>query len=98
MGGVEDLADELARDAIAAAKRLGDPGLIEKVSKTLGDTSTTTQEAYLTAVRVRLAAERARNFIEAQLAKAPKGVAVGPEIDISSLRIMNAADDGAGGH
>jgi len=98
MGVVEDLADELARDAIAAAKRLGDPGLIEKVSKTLGDTSTTTQEAYLTAVRVRLAAERARNFIETQLAKAPQGVAVGPEIDISGQRIMNAADDGAGGH
>lgn len=73
MGVVEDLADELARDAIAAAKRLGDPGLIEQVSKTLGDTSTTTQEAYLTAVRVRLAADRARKSSRPGWPRPPQG-------------------------
>ena len=72
MGITEDLADALARDAIEAAKVLEDDLLIEQIAKTLGDSSTTTQEAFLTAVRVRLAEKRARKFLETKLNAALK--------------------------
>ena len=72
MGITEDLADALARDAIEAAEVLEDDLLIEQVAKTLGDSSTTTQEAFLTAVRVRLAEKRARKFLETKLNAALK--------------------------
>lgn len=98
MGVVEELANELARDAIAAANRLGDTGLIDQVAKTLGATSASIQEAYLTAVRVHLAADRARKFIEDKLAQASAGPDVRSGIDIPTQRIMNAADDGVSGH
>jgi hypothetical protein len=95
MGVVDDLADGLAKDTIAVAETVGDPLLIDRVSKMLGDTSTTTQEAFLTAVRVRLAEKRARKYIEEIAAKAPKGAA---KVDLSERKIMNATDDGAAGH
>ncbi len=97
MSVVEDLADALAKDTIHAAEELGDPTLIDKVSKMLGDTSTTTQEAYLTAVRVRLAEARARKFIVAEMAKGPKNPG-GEKIDLSSRKIMNATEENPGGH
>ena len=49
MGITEDLADALARDAIAAAEKLGDDKVISEVSDELGASSTTVQEAFLTA-------------------------------------------------
>ncbi len=70
MGTTEDLADALARDAIAAAARLGDETLIDDIGRALGASSTTTQEAYNTAVRVRLAEQRARQMLDQRLAKA----------------------------
>ncbi|SMX34808.1 hypothetical protein [Actibacterium lipolyticum] len=63
MGVVEDLADALAKDAIEAAEKLGDEKLITEVAKVLGNSSTTTEEAYLTSIRVRLAEARARKFL-----------------------------------
>ena len=70
MGVLEDLADGLARDALAAAKELGDETLVDELSKIIGDTSQTTQEAFLTSVRVRRAEERGRAFLEKKLAEA----------------------------
>lgn len=64
MGVTEDLADALAQDAIAAADELGDDRLIEEVAEALGATSSTTQEAFMTSVRVRLAERRARRLLE----------------------------------
>ncbi len=96
MGIVDDLADGLAKDAIDVAEALGDPTILEKVSKMLGDTSTTTQESYLTAVRVRLAEKRARKFIAALQIEAAKSTKA--RVDLSDQRIMNASDDGAVGH
>lgn len=68
MGVTEDLADALARDAIDAAEKLGDDLLLDQIAKVLGDSSTTTQEAFLTAVRVRKSEIRARKFLEAKIA------------------------------
>ncbi len=69
MGVTEDLADALAKDTIAAAEKLGDERLVEEVAKIIGATSTTTQEAFLTAARVRTAEARARRFLEERLRK-----------------------------
>lgn len=70
MGVTEDLADKLAADAIAASQEFGDEKLIEDIARLLGDTSSTTQEAFLTAVRVRLAEARARQMLEGRIARA----------------------------
>lgn len=70
MGTTEDLADALARDVIAAMDELGDDRFYEKVSRMLADSSPTTQEAFMMAVRVRLAERRARRFLEDHLAQA----------------------------
>ncbi|MCG7574733.1 hypothetical protein MHM39_14265 [Phaeobacter sp. CNT1-3] len=67
MGVTEDLADALAKDTIEAAEAMGDERLIDEVSKQLGASSQTTQEAFMTAVRVRLAEKRARGFLQDKL-------------------------------
>jgi hypothetical protein len=69
MGITEDIADRLAKEAIEAEEKLGDDRLVNQVSEVIGGSSTTTQEAYLTAVRVRRSEARARKFIAEKLAK-----------------------------
>lgn len=63
MGITDDLADELAKDAIKAMKIIGDENFLSEVAQVLGATSITTQEAFNTATRVRLADMRARDYI-----------------------------------
>jgi hypothetical protein len=63
MGIMDDLADDLAKDAIKAMNAIGDEQFIQQVSQVIGATSTTTQEAFNTAARVRLAERRARDYI-----------------------------------
>ncbi len=70
MGVTEDLADALARDTIAAMDKMDDEDFSAKVAKELGATSTTMEEAYMTAMRVRLAEKRARDFLKKQLREA----------------------------
>lgn len=69
MGVIEELADKLAEDVIAASRDLDDARLIDEIAKILGDTSSTTQEAFKTSIRVRLAEARARKFLETRIAK-----------------------------
>ncbi|WP_371038983.1 MULTISPECIES: hypothetical protein [unclassified Rhodosalinus] len=69
MGVAEDLADALARDVIAAAEELGDDTVIDEVAKALGQSSTTTEEAFMTSVRVRIAERRARRVLEKAVAR-----------------------------
>jgi hypothetical protein len=78
MGTTEELADALARDTLAAMDELGDDRFYMEVSKVLGATSPTTQEAFMTAVRVRLAERRARDFLDARLRAAREGGAPPP--------------------
>jgi hypothetical protein len=70
MGIVEDLADSLAIDVIAAAEETGDEGMIQAVADMLEAASTTTYEAYMTAIRVRLAEAKARKFLAERMARA----------------------------
>jgi len=68
MGITEDLADALAMDVIEASEKLDDELLSAAVAKVIGATSTTTEEAFLTAIRVRLSVKRARIYLEDRLA------------------------------
>lgn len=73
---IQDLADALARDVLAASKDLGDPFFHEQVSKVLGASSTTLQEAFLTSIRIRQAEARGREFLDRALAARKAGAAL----------------------
>lgn len=68
MGVVEDLADALAKDAIEASEAMGDERLINDLAALMGSSSQTTEEAFLTAVRVRLAEKRGRQMLNDRIA------------------------------
>jgi hypothetical protein len=61
---IQDLADGLARDVLAGQKELKDDYFYEQVSKVVGASSPTLQEAFMTSIRIRLAERRARDFLE----------------------------------
>ena len=63
---VEELADNLAKDAIELANKLGNDDVIYETAKVLVATSSTKEEAYMTSIRVRLAGRRARRFLAEQ--------------------------------
>lgn len=76
MGVTDDLADGLARDVMAAMDEMGNDRFYLEVGKMLGTVSPSMEEAFMTAMRVRLAERRARDFLDRRLAghrKAPKG-------------------------
>jgi hypothetical protein len=81
MALINDLCDKLAQDVVAAMDELGDDRFHEKVSKVLLDMSPTTQEVYLTSVRVLLAERKARAFLNAALKAKRDGKAV-PHMDL----------------
>lgn len=66
----EELADKLAQDVIKAAEELGDDQLIEEIAQSIGASSTTTEEAFRTAIRVRMSEQRARRLLTSKIAKA----------------------------
>jgi len=78
MSILEDLADALARDAIESAERLGDDRLIDEMSKAIGESSPTTQEAFVTAVRIRRALGRGRGIMEERLGRPGAGTPGAP--------------------
>ena len=67
---IDKLADDLARDAIEAATALGDEELIVDIGNNLASSSTTAEEAFMTAARVRMALIRARKLLEDRIDKA----------------------------
>ncbi|HLQ19512.1 MAG TPA: hypothetical protein VK146_11075 [Tabrizicola sp.] len=68
MATLQEMADQLADDVLAAEEELGDDRFYEKVAKVIMAASPTFQEAYMTAVRVRLAERRGREFLQQALA------------------------------
>lgn len=74
MTQLQDLADRLAEDVLAAEAELGDDRFYEKIAKVLMAASPTFQEAYMTAIRVRLAERRGREFLEKALAAKRGGI------------------------
>jgi hypothetical protein len=69
MSVIQDMADKLADDVLAAEIELGDDRFYEKVAQVLMAASPTFQEAYITSIRVRLAERRGRAFLERALAE-----------------------------
>lgn len=68
MSVLQEMADKLADDVLAAEIELGDDRFYEKVAQVLAAASPTFQEAYITSIRVRLAERRGREFLERALA------------------------------
>ncbi|MFK7745318.1 MAG: hypothetical protein AB8B47_09695 [Roseobacter sp.] len=63
MGIVEDVADELALESLKIINATGDDAFVKRIADTIGGSSQTMEEAYLTAVRVRRAEQRARELL-----------------------------------
>lgn len=82
MATLQEMADQLADDVLAAEQELGDDRFYEKVAKVLMAASPTFQEAYMTAVRVRLAERRGREFLEKALAAKRGEIAEAPEAPV----------------
>ena len=57
------VAGELAELALADERRTGDINIVNEIGEIVGASSQTLQEAFLTAVRVRRAAKRARDML-----------------------------------
>ena len=57
---VEELADNLAKDAIELANKLGNDDIIYETAKVLVATPSKIEEAYMISIRVRFAEQRAR--------------------------------------
>ena len=91
---MEGIADDLAQEVIAAAQELGDDNLITEIARVIGASSTTLQEAFMTAIRVRLSEQRARKALEERIAKGP---AAGPKKEIGAGKILDLPEAG-GGH
>lgn len=56
---LEQVADGLAKEALEIEEITGDEDLVGLIMKTIGASSTTLEEAFLTAVRIRRAEARA---------------------------------------
>lgn len=67
MGVVDDLGDDLARQTLEAMEEIGDDRFYYEVAKVVGASSPTLQEAFLTSMRIRLAAARGQKFVEETL-------------------------------
>ncbi|MFZ5710903.1 MAG: hypothetical protein ACOY4T_14680 [Pseudomonadota bacterium] len=73
MALLEDLADALAHDVMAAQVEIGNDRLFMDVGKVLGTSSPSLQEAFLTSCRLRMAEQRGRKFLEDTLRAARGG-------------------------
>lgn len=69
MGVTEDLADDLAQNVIKYVDASGDDGVITDIVNVLGATSQSAEEAFLTALRVRRANQKARALLVERVKK-----------------------------
>jgi len=64
---VVDMANKLAVECLAVQKEIGEDRLFMKVGEVLGASSQTLEEAFLTAIRTRMAEIQGRDFLVKQL-------------------------------
>jgi hypothetical protein len=64
---VTEMANKLAAECLAVQKETGEDRLFMKVGDVLGASSQTLEEAFLTAIRTRMAEIQGRNFLAQQL-------------------------------
>ncbi|MEH7826856.1 hypothetical protein [Gemmobacter denitrificans] len=67
MSVTEALADKLAEDVLAAQDEMGNDRFYLEVAKMLSTVSPSMEEGFLTAMRVRLAERRGREFLNRRL-------------------------------
>lgn len=67
---LEQVADALAKDVLAAVDQTGNQDLVEDIKKTIGTSSTTLEEAFMTAIRIRRAEARGRAMLQQMISKA----------------------------
>ena len=65
---VTAMANKLADDCLAVQKETGDERLFVELGQVLGAASQTLEEAFLTAVRTRMAESKGRDFLKQKLA------------------------------
>jgi ABC-type molybdenum transport system ATPase subunit/photorepair protein PhrA len=58
------VADKLAQEVLKVERETGNEDLVEEIKKVIGASSTTLEEAYMTAIRVRRAEARARALLD----------------------------------
>ncbi|MEP4195900.1 MAG: hypothetical protein ABJL99_09720 [Aliishimia sp.] len=63
-----EMAAVLAEECLAVQKELGEHRLFMEVAKVIGSSSQTLEEAFLTAIRTRMAEENGRAFLKKTLA------------------------------
>ncbi len=63
MSKADELAERLAIDALAYEKRSGNSAVVTEIGKIVGASSSTLQDAFLTAVRVLRAEAQARAYL-----------------------------------
>ncbi|WP_299875747.1 hypothetical protein [uncultured Sulfitobacter sp.] len=66
---VIELANKLAEECLAVQRETGEDRLFMEVGDVLGASSQTLEEAFLTAVRTRMANEKARAFLVDKIKK-----------------------------
>ena len=66
---LQRLASDLADDAVAAMKEMGEPRFYTEVAQIISASSQSLEEAFLTEVRIRLTEQQAREFLERRLAQ-----------------------------
>lgn len=69
MNDVTDMANKLADDCIAVQDETGQERLFTEVAQVIGASSQTLEEAFLTAVRTRMAHKAAQAFLAQKLAE-----------------------------
>ncbi|MBM3615693.1 MAG: hypothetical protein FJX28_09760 [Alphaproteobacteria bacterium] len=73
MAVADDLADDLARDVLIAQDEMGNDRFYLEVAKVQFTLSPSMEEGFLTAIRVRLAERRGREFLDKRLAAHRQG-------------------------
>lgn len=64
---VQDMANKLAEECLSVQKEIGNDRLFMEVAQVLGASSQTLEEAFLTAVRTRMAEIAGRRFLAQKL-------------------------------
>jgi hypothetical protein len=65
---VTDMANQLAEECLSVQREIGNERLFMEVASVLGASSQTMEEAFLTAIRTRMATEQGRAFLQKTLA------------------------------
>lgn len=78
MSTLDDLAGKLAEDTLAAMETTGNDRLYVEVGDLLAASSQSLEEAFLTEIRMRLAEQGARRFLDKKIAAA-RAAAAAPD-------------------